>query len=256
MALLRRVLATRPARLRWVVLEWRDWDPWIAPANWYKRRPVFWHDAQETRSALSSVWLSDLDRLAKLRLAGVHALHFLQRTLSIGQGPDALRALFGRAEIEAPPSPAEIERRGFYPFSPEEYTSGVTAEHRRKFLSDTDAFEGTLRRASRASQSPVDLSKTNQRALVSQIETVRAAGAEPVYLVMPIPQPTPEADALAAEGVIPHLIAFNDADLFPEFYQQDARFDRGHLNAQGAELLSRALARRFAAELDRGTTND
>ena len=82
--------------------------------------------------------------------------------------------------------------------------------------------------------------------LRSQAASLRDAHIEPVYFIGPVPTPEQPMLDLAAQRVIPKLLAFNDPLAYPELYRPEVRADRYHLNAQGAEILSRLLAQRLA----------
>ncbi len=83
--------------------------------------------------------------------------------------------------------------------------------------------------------------------LKRQVSALRAAGIEPIYFVGPgTTHEQPFLD-LASQGVVPRLFAFNDPAAYPELYRPAVRADRYHLNAQGAELLTRLLVRRMTA---------
>jgi hypothetical protein len=79
---------------------------------------------------------------------------------------------------------------------------------------------------------------------------VRAAGVEPIYVVIPVALPSPQARALVAHGLVAPVWAFNDPDAFPAIYEVSNRFDLHHLSNHGARLFSPLLAERFAAELE------
>ena len=90
-----------------------------------------------------------------------------------------------------------------------------------------------------------DLQHFNIRATQRQQAEIRNAGIQPIYVVPNLRWATPEFQLLRREGVIDNLIALNDPVKFPELYQVEHYFDRGHLNRSGAELFTRELARCF-----------
>lgn len=235
-ALVRRLLAMAPARLRWVVVELDDWDPLLAPENRFKDRAVFWHDAAETASALRSTAALEASLAARADLAATHVLHFAARSLALGRGPDAVRSALATAPAAAP----GIDRwQGFQP-----YTASSYRHHplRRRFLARQDDYREALRRlAEEAADPPAPAAVA---ALREQVARVRRAGREPVHLVPPSPR-----SVAHLAGHVPALLAFNRPGEYAELFAVERRFDREHLTQEGAELFTRLLAARFAAEI-------
>lgn len=236
-ALVRRVLALAPARLRWVVVEVDGWDPALDPENRFKRRAVFWHDAAETWSALSSTAALAAPVAVCADLAATHLLHFAARSLALGRGPDAVRSLLGSA---APASSPELARwQGFEPYSETSYRYNPL---RRRFLDRLDEYREAVRRLeddAGAAASPADVA-----AVRAQVAMILGAGRRPVYLVPPSPRAVPRL-----AGDVPALLAFNRPRDYGELFAVERRFDREHLTQEGAERFTRLLAARFAAEV-------
>jgi len=122
-ALIRRVLAKRPARLRWVVLELGSWDAGLPAENRFKGRALFWHDPAETRSVLRSTLLLDTPAATRAGLLWTHLLHLAARQTGAGRGPDLARALL-RSARQA--HDAIVRRR------PSRIDSGRVAAHERR----------------------------------------------------------------------------------------------------------------------------
>jgi hypothetical protein len=49
---------------------------------------------------------------------------------------------------------------------------------------------------------------------------------------------------------VPTLLSFADPVAYPELFEVENRFDRWHLDAEGAALFTRRLAERLAAWLE------
>lgn len=73
---------------------------------------------------------------------------------------------------------------------------------------------------------------------------MRAAGAEPVYVVLPLLAPVPIAADPAAIGA--PVLRFDATDPLAELADPRHWFDATHLLESGAEILSRGLADRLA----------
>lgn len=244
-ALIRRVLAMEPARLRWIVVELGDWDPVVRPENRFKRRGIFWHDAQETASVLRSTLLLDEPFTARADLLQTHLLHFAARSLAVGRGPDAVRSLFSGERAEAAPDLARWQ--GFEPYTETSYRFNPL---RRRFLERLDEYREAVGRLAAGDESAPP-KPYNVAAVRAQVAMIRRVGAEPVHLITPTPRATPELDRLARDGHVPALLAFNRPADYPELFAVERRFDREHLVQEAAEEFTRHLAARFAAEIVR-----
>jgi len=241
-ALIRRVLTLEPARLRWVVVELDEWDPDVHDENRFKRRGVFWHDLPETLSAMRSTLLLDAPATQRLDLLSMHALHLAVRTLGVGRGPDIVSRAIG-ADTASEASVSNLPLQGYEPFSERSYRSHP---NRRQFLAHLDAYATDVARLSAENAKKATLRGYNLDALAGQIAMIRQAGAEPVHLIPPIPDATPQLFALLEQGHVPWLLAFNDPVLQHDLLDIDARFDREHLDQEGAESFTRKLAAGFS----------
>ncbi|MGD2115648.1 MAG: hypothetical protein PVG07_11380 [Acidobacteriota bacterium] len=250
-ATLRRVLEGKPKRLRWVVVELDGWTAALRPENRFKARVVFWHDLPETLTAVRTAALSGESPGARAELVSTHLLHCAARTTAAGRGRDlverwrsALRRLpTGR------PGPDLDRGAGFEPFSPSAYGTPSTHPFRRRFLTMLPAYRRAVDRLPAANRAPVELSPPDAHAVAEQTTRIRQRGAVPVHLITPTARPTPELYRLAAEGRVPHLLAFNRPRAYPELFALEHRFDAEHLTTEGARRFSRLLAARFADEV-------
>ncbi len=249
-ALVRRVLALHPGRLRWVVVELDGWSAALRPENRFKARAVFWHDSAETLSALETLVLTEPSPSRRLELSTAHLLHLAARTTAAGRGRDLVRTVRGAIAPEgraAAGAAAELARRGgFEPFSASAYGTPTTHPFRRRFLDLLPAYRLAIRRLPAANRAVTELGAYNVSAVTSQVAAIRRAGAQPVHLITPTARPTPELYSLAAAGRVPCLLVFNDPVVYPGLFAEERRFDAEHLTTDGARLFSRLLAERLA----------
>jgi hypothetical protein len=247
--LLRRVLALRPARLRYVVVELDEWQPEQRVV--FTQRAVGWHDFTETLSVLRTARLREVSAAQRLTEIQRSLKLFGARSLNLGVASDAVRRAFGPLTAAAPDGRDEQVhevslRRGFAPFTRDEYSGGLAGEHRVAFLAGREAYEAQVAALPRSNAGPADLAAYNLVALRDQIERVREVGAEIVYLIMPAFDPQPMLHRLADAGHVPKLIAFDDPTAYPELFRVEHRFDYRHLDEQGAALFAPILAERLA----------
>ncbi len=109
-----------------------------------------------------------------------------------------------------------------------------------QLLADYERAQALLRQTGRRRfADPV-----GEEALWRKLDTLRARGITPILMIPPTlatEQFFPER--LRESGVV--VLDFSDPALHPEFYATPNRKDGVHLNLQGAELFSRALAKGF-----------
>jgi hypothetical protein len=89
-----------------------------------------------------------------------------------------------------------------------------------------------------------------------RLALLEAHGLEPLHVVMATDEVEDQPYLLAREADL-ELWAFCDPERYPELYAVDHRYDDDHLDRDGARLLTRLLAQRFADMLDAtGTDGD
>ena len=240
------ILATRPARMRWVFLEitmFRGRFENQAPET---QRASYWHDAPRTWLVAQWVrgnakpfkrkkWRKGLEQLSEqAELIAGHARLFLKTSTNLGRG-SALFSDFARPgpgrDWFAPLGPA---LDGFIPSDPGLVVRG---EQRAQYESELAAL-----REKGARRRPLD--PVAQRCLETTLARIRAAGAQPVLVIAPTTHPFvfhPSRDTGAL------LLDFTDPHQWPELFAPDMRADSGHMNGPGAELWTQRVAERFLA---------
>jgi hypothetical protein len=71
-----------------------------------------------------------------------------------------------------------------------------------------------------------------------QARLTRERGIELIYFIPPGYEGSPERLRLRESGLLPDLIHLNDPERLPELFQLDHRYDKGHMNRRGVEVLS------------------
>lgn len=256
-AVIRRALATRSARPRWVMVELVDWEPTFHENMSADPRTIDWHDLRETWSACRTEWLVDrpagekVDRPARDKLirCGTHLSRMAEKYTNWGQGPRRIREWVGDDRLQAPTRRVVAAGDGFV--AADDETGPYYESRRRQFLTKYfDVFLRQIEEIPAEQRQPATLEHFNVAATRRQQAAIRAAGAEPIYVVPNLRWGTPVLHRLARDGVVPNFIALNDPEELPELYAAEHYFDRGHLNRRGAEHFSAELARRFADWLE------
>jgi hypothetical protein len=239
---LERVLALRPAKLRWVWIDPGDPAERTEAVNRTSERFTAWHDVPTTWRALD-LWLGgERPGYGMRSWAGDHLPALARRGLSVGRGSDLLRA-----RPVAPADPLGPGRDGFVAL--DGTSTGAIARRRAEFVKDVEGFR--LKRsavASRVGSVARELEPFERRFFRRVAERVERAGARPIFLV----SPTLSFDGeyvvqAAAEGLVPVALSYADPRAHPDFYRVELRYDYGHLNREGARRFSERLARDFVA---------
>lgn len=247
---LRDVLALRPQRLRWVILEPPSWDPELAPESAFSQRVVEWHTWRQTRAALVSIRLGDGSGRDRLALAWEHLRHAAWRLANYGQ---ARRVVRGSAAQEPFLSAGELARHGGHRALEDVVAvDRVVRWRRRHFEQNAAEWRRRVDALEEGHASGLELGGYNAAALRSQLDVLRAAGVRPLYALPPTTEPMPLAFALEDAGHLPALASFCHPAEYPDLYRFDGFFDFHHLTRAGAEAFSRHFARAFAVHLDGG----
>lgn len=120
---------------------------------------------------------------------------------------------------------------------------------RERFLADLPAWQAKVASipARRAAVTEVDPSQ--RPPLRRRLALLEEHGLAPLHVVLATDEVEDQPYLLAREADL-ELWAFCDPERYPELYAPEHRFDDDHLDHEGAQLLTRLLARRFADMLD------
>ena len=238
------ILATKPARLRWVFLEIDFFDPGLQDGQAGTLRGVPWHDWTRCwqlcrRLAVLSDDLNFRDRLAELcertRDFVDHLATFGQRESQLGRGA----LIFDRWRFATGPEPMRWENLGadgdgFMPAK----TNKVRDEKAQARLT------AVVAERTKTPPTPDEADRVSQAVLGEAIAQIIRAGAQPVLIIPPrtrVHYFVPSAENARHAAVIDLC---NPAK-FPELYESRYRIDTSHLNAAGAEVFTRIVADRF-----------
>lgn len=237
--------------LRYVLIEGNDWSPRIQYPDderqlWRNERFVFLHDAEATQEALT--WTQGhLEGDLRQRQLEQHLELAARHATNLGAGPSWLGSLRGTWS-GAPTREQLAADHGFVALEGLTDRPDVT-ERRERFLAGLKAYVQQIeawRQRLDAEGRPASAPTPEYRAAVErQAQRLMAIGARGVYFTGTRTIQTPGLRGLAAEGAL-DLLPFNDPAAFPALYAPEARFDREHLNREGATRWSGLLGRAFA----------
>ena len=230
---LRQVLALRPKKLRWVIMELMDYRFGQVEGQATTMRSVYWHDARHTGMAFRLVAESPSPSTEKAKLIAGHARLFLQRMAHLGRGAEWLQARYFPEKKKTDMS--WVKRRGFDPEPAGEWSEGTRAEFERQIR----AFEQTP---------PSDRIRPGFLAALRDLErSVNQAGAKMALVVPPTVRPEEHLNLPQPVGF--GFFAFDNPAEYPRLYLPELHYDPGHLNEAGAREFTSLLAQRFVTLL-------
>ncbi len=243
----RRIAEDPPPGLRYAVIELHPdaATRLIGPHNHFTDRAIYWHTPTQLRGVFADLRASDASPLVKLDRLLLHGQHFLWRATGFGQAERALTTRIAGSDAAA------VEARGFSTADCTEGERAVTS--RQRYLENTAEVTRLKATLDVQRRRQVDIDHLRPAHLRAQVERLRRAGIEPVFVLSPILGAVPGIHSLRTEQILPALLAFDSPRGYPALYAPEARFDMWHLNAEGAERFSRAFARRFVRWLASGT---
>jgi hypothetical protein len=242
--LIEEVLADPPKDLKWVFFE-SILDKGYEPIpNARTQRAMYWHTWENTRLAAQYILTSDESLTSKAVLLSSHLLPFLYQQMNVGRLFN--QVLPSRLSAEELAVTAEFTaNEGYY---------GLTDPadpQRLDFLQNQSAYAEQVATLKAVQATPLAddpyLSANKQMLLARVSQTIRNAGAEPIFLEPPSLHPVNDFQAAQKLGTIDKLLSYKDPNRFPRLYSPEQRHDADHLNAAGSEEFTRLVAKDFVA---------
>ena len=276
---LQQVLEMEPANLRYIVFDAPLPGLLLSGNNHTTPRAKTWHDLESTRLAVEMAAATGMPFDWKVDMARRHLVSFGYRLCNVG----SLREIVDPWMRGTPATRAEEEqlRFTFGPggLGPEgaagdgwvslneayKHASGYERKLLRdrnnamkqglpRFMEQLEADPHKPRVLLRPDGKPravQELTGPERQTLEDLVALAEARGIAVVFTNAPdVRQKDYFIKAAEAEGVIPTLLDMDDFERYPQLFDPDLRFDEMHLNKDGAELYTRALANAFAAWLD------
>ena len=244
--LIRSLLRTPAARLRWVVIETPFFEGRI-PDRWRNLSPrmVYWHSARQTRTALAQLAGADVSAEETRELALLHLRHFGIRETNLGRGEELFRSLTGlRPPLYQILIDTARETQGFASLEVLKKFPGL-AERRLEFENRPQKYARTLKRFR-----PEAIERVHKyypvAVLAAQIQFLESRGITPIYVAPPNLKPAGGFRRFARESIIRHLLVYSDPKRYPDLYRLSSRWDTHHTSERGTLLWSKLLAHDLA----------
>jgi len=242
-----RALEGRTAPLRFLVVECNPVQLGIPPEDRETARAVYWHDAPRMRALWRRAFASPSQspdapprgqnlRQQLVELAD-HAWHWAWNATRLGRGAELLHDSLAPQQRGRPALRLGPDGDGFQPRpSGRERFAGTEREVYLAALAEALERPHRLRYGDAESQAELE----RKRALAER-HGGRLVLVAPPYLSVPF-APLPEL------GIA--FLDFSDPRRYPQLFAPENRADGGHLNAEGAAIYSRLLARELLGALD------
>jgi hypothetical protein len=236
----------KPPSLRRVVIELHSFGQQVRVGDWYSDQEMDMHHVGQFLPRCRSVLIRNsswTDKLAEFHFIVVHTL---LNTLRIGQGQRILDDKLARARGQRVARVYDITNRGAG--AVEKQTEVFMLEAHRRFDAEPERFTQVVRQRVK-DPAPTGLKGGfNFPAIRAQAELLRAAGIEPIYVVMP----SVSMDFVGRDGVAEfarehRVIELDLPDRHRPLFERDYYYDPSHLNRAGVEVLSAYLANQLDA---------
>jgi hypothetical protein len=259
---LKNILALKPANLKWIFV-----DPLV---NFFQFSPtsakeIYWHTPLKTIENMQLILASNLNWKRKIRYVYVNFKSFAYHSLGIGQlssiWQEKLLAsnLLKSNSLEEISEERLLQEAGYYAMDWRKDIEDWKKDFLLRFLDD---YKQDLKKASPQNFNQ-EITPTNTYSLygikmikeiaykINNQQEISKNKIEPIFFIPPNLEFENNNAIIKAYdlGYIPVLFAFNNPQNFANLYELDHRIDRVHLNYQGAQELTLALAEKFSQHL-------
>lgn len=236
---LREILALKPQGLQWVFFEAGPMETRIYPGR-PLLRDVYWHDVTHTRLVLQAIGRESISMREKSRRATEHAAFALTCLTNADLGAQWLRPRLGLEKRD--------QDKRYRPPKDWADTAGYAQLHEARLVTDKKLWRYLQKVAERAPGPPLTVPAFWRRELERVVKEIRAIGAQPIFVNPPSVQGRENYWGYPED--VP-LFRFQDSTKFPELFEAAHHYDQGHLNHEGAEILTDLLSARFVELLNR-----
>jgi hypothetical protein len=238
------VVAHKPSSLKRAVIELHSFEQSIRGDQWFSDQDLEMHAPDVFWTRMQSVAISNTPMIDKAKQAQYVLMHSASNALRLGQGGRITQDWLAKANGGRLPKAYDVADRGWQSVASVQLPHMVK-EH-EEFPSMREHFERQLSWKALKAPMPFLDGGFNAAAIRRQASMLRAAGIEPIYVVMP----TYSNDFFGRDGVADiakevRVLELDDPAPNRPLYDWSDYYDASHLNAEGASLFSRYLAERI-----------
>ncbi|MDB9373583.1 hypothetical protein [Nodularia sphaerocarpa] len=253
---LQKILDLKPAHLKWIFLDCLvDFFVEEAPTS---VKNIYWHTPFKTIENFKLILDSNFSWLIKINGFYKNTISFFYRWLGIGyfswqQSPDILPEGIASEKL--------LEENGYYAMdwlkNSEEWQEIFQSNYLDSYQARLKQAKSGILEQDNKSTYPAKLYGIKLiKKMVNEVkeqEKISKNKIEPIFLIPPVLDVDIDHSAIMKAyelGYISTLFAFNNPNTFASFYEVSRRSDGRHLNNQGAEEFTRALAAKFSQHLN------
>jgi hypothetical protein len=238
------VVAHKPSSLKRAVIELHSFEQSIRGDQWFSDQDLEMHSPDVFWTRMQSVAISNTPVIDKAKQAQYVLMHSASNALRLGQGGRITQDWLAKANGGRLPKAYDVADRGWQSVASVQLPHMVK-EH-EEFPSMREHFERQLSWKALKAPKPLLDGGFNAAAIRRQASMLRAAGIEPIYVVMP----TYSTDFYGRDGVADiakevRVLELDDPAPNRPLYDWAGYYDASHLNAEGAAAFSRYLAERI-----------
>ena len=227
----------RPPKLKWVLIDLMAIRGEI-DGNETTKRAVYWHDWRHTWMACRHVVEVDMEGQRSLSekadACWRHLNLFAQQATALGRGNEMLET---KLKLRQERRTEKVPNEGF--------EEGGKGPLKGGMLSHFNKSVANLK----TDRTPRAIQPVLRDALDDVVHMVRAAGAEPIFVVASSIYGAERFRDWPGERVT--VLRFDDPNAYPDLYDPANRYDPHHLDLVGAQRFTRHLAEQFADVLER-----
>ncbi len=257
---LQKVLALKPAKLKWIFLDC-VFDVFNEEEEPRAAKNIYWHTPQKTIENFRLMAESNRSLPVKIKVFYTNCISFFYRWFGIGDFSNFLQQ---KGEVLAHGISEEklVQEAGYYAID------WMDNGEKRKEFFISNYGEVYQQRLEKAKAVVIEQEYTYEYPLtdyginifkklvskVNALEKVTQIKVEPIFLIPPTLHPEVAHSASAIIKAfkleyIPTLFDFINPKTFANFYEMSNRIDDLHLNHQGAQEFTYALAAKFSEYL-------
>lgn len=235
------LLAHKPSTLRRVVIELHSFAQLVRAGDWMSDQELEMHTAGEFLPRCRSILLGPSpwsDKLLQFRFVFAHSL---TNVLRVGQAPRILDDWLARSRGEPLPGTFPVQHEGWAAIEDVKLPHMIADNER--FLGGKVDVAAVVGQRVQEIAPPGLCGGFNFASIRAQAAALRAAGLEPVYVVMP----SFVQDNLGRDGVVEfareaRVLELDRPELHRPLFERELFYDASHFNTAGAAVFSRYLA--------------
>ncbi|MDY7004876.1 MAG: hypothetical protein SWX82_13240 [Cyanobacteriota bacterium] len=252
---LRKIIALKPANLKWLFIEYYDYLlEELGGADSF--RSIYWHTPKQTILALRITLEQEKPLRRKFSTAYGNLKSLFYRTLWMGRFSDFWsEKVLGSNLVEfikKPYSRLSIQESGYSALDGKEKPGKSWIRRRKKFLNNLDSYYQRVDKLKQRNTASINFYKPySLKVLKNMCDRIEEQGIKPILFISPTLE---YQESTAMELYKRHntsvVFALDNPEIFPTLYQVESRWDFAHLNDRGAREFTRFMAEQFAKYLE------